>query len=428
MKKILALALAAATLAAPAFAGSGSQRVIVTFKAGTAPGARAQALRQMGARPVASILSSDPNRAFVAVVAEVPPKQTGLIETLRSAMGLSQAPAGSSVLNVEPDYRVKWIEEAPAAFTLNRGGALESLGLPRFSWSKPVRAMARRGEITWGIARVDAPAAWDYTEGAGVRVAVIDTGIDTTHPDLQGKVDGGYNAITGSQAPGSYVDDNGHGTHVAGIIAAIRDGKGVVGVAPKARLYAVKVLDADGTGSLSDVIKGIIWAADNGMQVANMSLGSPQGSAAMEEALRYAEARGVVVVAAAGNSGASVGYPGAYPETIAVSASDWNDQLASFSSRGPQVKFIAPGVDIVSTYLGGGYLSLSGTSMATPFVTGMAALAVSQGWRGLGGPDGVLAQLEKAATPLPGLDANAQGYGMIDAGKLVRTADVATAP
>jgi subtilisin family serine protease len=259
-----------------------------------------------------------------------------------------------------------------------------------------------------------------------VRVAVIDTGIDTRHPDLAGKVDGGYNAITDSEAPDSYIDDNGHGTHVSGTIAAIRGGK-VVGVAPKARLYAVKVLDADGSGNLSDVIKGIIWCANNGIQVANMSLGSPEPSDTMEQALRYAEARNVIVVAAAGNSGGAVGYPGAYPETIAVSASDWNDQIAYFSSRGPEVKFIAPGVNVVSTFMGGDYLSLSGTSMATPHVTGLAALAVSQGYRGLEGPDGVLAALKRAAKPLPGLDPVMQGFGMIDAGLLTRSSDMAAA-
>jgi subtilisin family serine protease len=190
-------------------------------------------------------------------------------------------------------------------------------------------------------------------------------------------------------------------------------------VAPKARLYAVKVLDADGSGNLSDVIDGIVWAAKNGMQVANMSLGAPSDSDAMHRAVRFAKGSGLVIVAAAGNSGGSVGFPGQYPEVITVSASDSDDKIASFSSRGPQVKFIAPGVDVVSDKLGGGFISYNGTSMATPHVTGLAALAVSQGWTGLSGPDGVYNQLKKAAKPLPGLSADEQGAGMIDAGKLV---------
>jgi subtilisin len=129
---------------------------------------------------------------------------------------------------------------------------------------------------------------------------------------------------------------------------------------------------------------------------------------------------GVVVVAAAGNSGGSVGYPAAYPETIAVAASDSNDKIASFSSRGPEVKFIAPGVSIVSSAMDGGFANFNGTSMAAPHVTGLAALAVAQGWVGLEGPDGVFEQLKKAAKKLPGLTAEEQGNGMIDAGLLTR--------
>src|SRR5579883_3328464 len=352
MKRTLVSALAVLALAAQAWAGAGARRVIITFKSGTSQAARASALKSLGATELGSIVSNDSSRAFVAVVAQLPAPQKGLFSKLKTTMGLASAPQASDVVSVEEDFRVKWIEDAPASFAQTPfalGASLEGLGLHKFTASKAASAMAVRSEIPWGIRRVHAPAAWDYTEGAGVKVAVIDTGIDTGHPDLAGKVDGGYNAITGSEAPDDYVDDNGHGTHVSGIIAALRNGKGVVGVAPKARLYAVKVLDADGSGNLSDVIKGIIWCANNGIEVANMSLGAPQGSDTMEQALRYAKARGVVVVAAAGNSGGAVSYPGAYPETIAVSASDWQDQLAPFSSRGPEVKFVAPGVAIVST-------------------------------------------------------------------------------
>jgi subtilisin family serine protease len=140
----------------------------------------------------------------------------------------------------------------------------------------------------------------------------------------------------------------------------------------------------------------------------------------MHNAVKFAKGMGLILVVAAGNSGGSVGFPGAYPEVITVAASDANDKIASFSSRGPQVKFIAPGVDIVSDKLGGGTISYNGTSMATPHVAGLAALAVSQGWTGLTGPDGVLTQLQKAAKPLPGLSIEEEGAGMIDAGKLVR--------
>ena len=278
-----------------------------------------------------------------------------------------------------------------------------------------------RPELTWGVQRVRAPAAWQNTEGKGVRVAIIDTGIDTGHPDLVGQVDGGYSAITKSEAPEAYQDDNGHGTHVAGTVAGKKDDKGVVGVAPLARLYAVKVLDADGSGNMSDVIDGIVWAASNDMQVANMSLGAPFGSETMQRALRFAKGRGTIVVAAAGNSsGGPVGYPGAYPEAIAVASADSADGFSPFSSKGPEVDFIAPGSDIVSAKMGGGFASYSGTSMAAPHVAGLVALSVSQGWTGLSGPDGVMAQLKKAAKPVGELTAEQQGMGMIDAGKLTR--------
>lgn len=398
----------------PAFAESPSKRVIITFKAKTPEAQREVVLQAAQAKALFSISSDgESNHEFLAVVAEVP---------AQPAMKLIPNAAQSSVLGIEEDYTIQWIEQTRAA-ELPSMAAVTS-GLPKLTFTATNAALmtgfAQRPELTWGVERVKAPAAWDMTEGAGVRVAVIDTGIDSSHPDLQGKVDGGFDAITQSEQKAAWQDGNGHGTHVAGTIAALRDGKGVAGVAPKARLYAVRVLDQDGSGSLSSVINGIIWCAKNGIQVANMSLGSAAPSEAMQKALRYAKSRGVVVVASAGNSGGPVGFPGAYPEVIGVAASDFEDHVATFSSRGPEVDFIAPGVSVVSTAMGGGYANFSGTSMAAPHVTGLAALAVSQGWVGLDGPDGVLAQLKKAAKPLEGPSANEQGFGMIDAGRLVR--------
>ncbi len=241
--------------------------------------------------------------------------------------------------------------------------------------------------MPWGVARVKAPDAWSSGQGAGVKVAVIDTGIDCTHPDLQCDFSQGVNLLDQGSTP---MDDNEHGTHVSGTIAGRGNGsKGVLGVAPKATLIAVKVLDADGAGSLSDIIKGIDWATTAGVDVINMSLGGPSGSTALQRAVSKALSAGVVVVCAAGNSGPNpdtVGFPGGYPGVIAVAASDNNDKVASFSSRGDAVAFIAPGVNITSTVPGGGYTKLSGTSMASPHVAGLAALAVERGARG---PSGV---------------------------------------
>ena len=428
----LAFMLAAAfAVALQASAQEAAHRVIITFKSGTPAAERQQVLTKLGATSVADIVSNGKSDAeFVAVVAQAPQGASAgaaaFQEKAKSLMALDASPELSDVVKIEDDYKVKWIEAAPASFQAMPFGSFQAVKFTRTASASTAAnatlALGARSKIPWGIARVKAPAAWDYTQGAGVRVAVIDTGIDTTHPDLDGAVDGGYNAQADCERVDCYQDDNGHGTHVAGTIAGRGAGQwGVYGVAPKARLYAVKVLGSDGSGALSDVIKGIIWCANNDIQVANMSLGSDTPSDTMQKALRYAKARGVVVVAAAGNSGGAVGYPGAYPETIAVAAADWDDKVASFSSRGPQVKFIAPGVAVLSSKMGGDYWTLSGTSMATPHVTGLAALAVSEGYRGLDGPDGVLEQLKKAAKPILGLSSDEQGFGMIDGGKLTRS-------
>jgi subtilisin family serine protease len=184
-------------------------------------------------------------------------------------------------------------------------------------------------------------------------------------------------------------DDHGHGTHVAGIIAARDNGFGVIGVAPEAALYAVKVLDANGSGSFSAVASGIVWAVKNGMHVINMSLGGSSYSQALADAVKAAADAGVLVVSAAGNSGCcdTVLYPAKLPESMAIAAVDANDQRASFSSTGMEVDVAAPGVAILSTVPTGscklcdpsGYRTLSGTSMATPHVSGTGALLMSRG-------------------------------------------------
>jgi len=227
--------------------------------------------------------------------------------------------------------------------------------------------------LPWGVDRIDAEYAWEYSTGAGVKVAILDTGIDLDHPDLF--VAGGYNAINPRKTPD---DDNGHGTHCAGIAAALDNDIGVVGVAPDASLYAVKVLNRNGQGFLSDVIEGLQWCIDNGMLVVNMSFGSSSDNQTFHDAITTAS-ESLIQVAAAGNTGGDVIYPAKYDETIAVSATDKSDSLASWSSYGPEIDFAAPGVDIYSTYKGGTYETLSGTSMAAPHVTGTVALVLAIG-------------------------------------------------
>jgi subtilisin family serine protease len=235
--------------------------------------------------------------------------------------------------------------------------------------------------LGWGVDRIDADLAWSVSTGSAVKVAIIDTGIDKNHPDLVGNIKGGENFVRkGSRLdPNAWGDDNGHGTHVAGIVAATDNDIGVIGTAPTAHLYGVKVLNRNGSGYLSDVIAGIEWAIGQRMDVINMSLGTTSDVGSLHSAVDKAYAAGIVVVAAAGNSGDTnpdndVIYPARYGSVIAVAATDSGNLRAAWSSDGPEVELDAPGVGILSTYKGGGYRTLSGTSMATPHVSGTAAL------------------------------------------------------
>ncbi|MBI2265975.1 MAG: S8 family peptidase, partial [Armatimonadetes bacterium] len=185
------------------------------------------------------------------------------------------------------------------------------------------------------------------------------------------------------------------------------------------QLYAVKALSRTGSGWLSDIIEGIQWCIDNNMKVINMSFGSASGNVSFHDAIIKAYQAGIVMVAAAGNESTSVSYPAKYPETIAVTATDSNNSLAYFSNYGPETDLAAPGVGVSSTYLGGGYRTLSGTSMAAPHVTGAAALKLAL--NGALSPDQVRAALMATAEPLLNLTADQQGAGLVDAYKLVTT-------
>ncbi|WP_368505408.1 S8 family peptidase [Alkalihalophilus sp. As8PL] len=232
----------------------------------------------------------------------------------------------------------------------------------------------------WGIPRVQGTAAQDagFT-GNGVKVAILDTGIDRNHPDLSANVKGGHSVFTDSANSDPFFDGDGHGTHVAGTVAAVNNDIGVIGVASEASLYAVKVLNNSGSGSYAGIAEGIEWAINNDIDIINMSLGGSQSSAILKEFSDLAYAEGVLVVAAAGNSGTrsgkndTVGYPAKYDSVIAVAATDQNNQRATFSSTGPAVEISAPGVGILSTTPNNNYASFNGTSMASPHVAGVAA-------------------------------------------------------
>ncbi|MBU2578605.1 S8 family peptidase [Patescibacteria group bacterium] len=275
--------------------------------------------------------------------------------------------------------------------------------------------------LPWGIDRIDAELVWPTGNTADpVKVGIIDTGISNKHPDLKANVKGGVNTINPRK---SWNDDNGHGSHVAGIVAALNNTVGVVGVGPNADLYAIKALDATGSGYLSDIIEGIQWAVANHMQVVNMSLGTNSDIQSLHDAVAVAKGAGVVIVAAAGNSGGSVTFPAAYSEVIAVSATDQNNVIASWSSRGPEIDLAAPGVSIYSTYKGSGYATLSGTSMAAPHVAGSTALilntpvgAYDVNTDGKWNPDEVQKKLQDRANDLgsAGFD-NFYGWGLVNA-------------
>lgn len=284
----------------------------------------------------------------------------------------------------------------------------------------------------WGVERINSPAVhaghWvgsDATPipilGTGIRVAVLDTGIDYLHPDLSANYRGGYDFVNNDNDP---MDDNWHGTHVSGTIGALKDGVGAVGVSPEIDLYGLKVLDARGSGSFSSIISALDWAVNNNMQVLNLSLGSSgDPGTTVRQAFQQAYNQGLVIISSAGNAGSgtdTVGYPAKYESVIAVASTTSTDSRSSFSSTGPAVEIAAPGSSIYSTDSGGGYYTASGTSMAAPHVAGVAALILAAGIGDLNGNtftnDEVRWVLQMTAEDLgaAGRD-EGFGYGLVDA-------------
>ena len=264
-------------------------------------------------------------------------------------------------------------------------------------------------DLPWGIDRIGADIAWGNSNGTMVNVAILDTGADLDHLDLADNIKGNYNAISPRK---SAKDDHGHGTHVTGIVAAVNNDIGIVGVGPQINIYAVKVLNRKNEGTLTDILDGLQWCIDNHMQVINMSFGSLYSNLSFHDAIIAVHNAGIVQVAAAGNTGGAIIYPAKYPETIAVSSVNSSDQLAASSSRGAEIDLSAPGVQISSTYNNGFYTTMSGTSMAAPHVTGTAALVLAVD--GTLTPDEIKAKLQNTAEDL-GLPLDKQGAGLIRA-------------
>jgi subtilisin family serine protease len=339
-------------------------------------------------------------------------------------------------------------------------------GLSEVAWAEPNRWREAtvvpndpKYPAQWGLARIGCPDAWDLTIGdPSIVVAVVDTGVDLNHPELAPLLVAGQDLVDfppGATPQAGWVfegdftgvdatpqDEVGHGTHVAGTICCLSDnGVGVAGVSWNARLMPVRVLarvrnlannQVSGIGSSANIAAGIRWATDNGARVINMSLGGGGDARVEREAVAYAVSKGVVVVAAMGNeASAAPSYPAAYPSVIAVGATDASDRRASFSNTGAWIDVAAPGVGVQSTYWDDTYTSLSGTSMATPHVAGVAALILSRNAKLTAAQVGDL--IRGTAKPLRGDPADPvpneeYGHGLVQAGAAVKAAAPAALP
>ncbi|MEX2140780.1 MAG: S8 family peptidase [Pirellulales bacterium] len=300
--------------------------------------------------------------------------------------------------------------------------------LPPFKVEATYVALAET--VDWGLSLFKVPEQWKRTKGEGVRVAVLDTGIELDHPDVREAID---KAKDFTRSRFGVVDRQGHGTHVAGTIGARKNEQGVVGVAPECRLLIGKVLGDDGSGTDDSVAEGIAWAVDEGAQLISMSLGSPYPSQAIYQAIQRALKNNRFVVCAAGNDGRpnSVNYPARWEETVAVGAVDKDGKLARFSSQGEELDICAPGENVLSTFLNGGYAKLSGTSMATPFVSGVVTLMLAKhkqvgGRTPVNNQQQLLDHLRATATDAGATGRDPQyGYGLINAEKLLADEPVA---
>jgi len=228
----------------------------------------------------------------------------------------------------------------------------------------------------WELTKFNVPSKWLASQGENIKVAVIDTGCDLNHKDLKNNLLEGKNFVEPNTDP---MDRNGHGSHVAGTIAASKNGIGITGVAPKAKIVPVKALGDNGQGDIKDIVSAIEWSANIGVDFITMSLGSPNKSKQLENAIKYAHDKGCIIFCAAGNSGQDVDimYPAKYDYTISIGAIDRNLERTNFTCSGDTLDFLAPGHEILSCVPGDQYAIMSGTSMANPYVVGCSALLLS---------------------------------------------------
>jgi thermitase len=316
---------------------------VVQFKPGTARSERAQLASAHGGKISSRIEALDMDvMSFPGIKAN----------SKASEQKMAALKNNKNVMMVEPNYIMS------VNFTPNDPGVSQQ-------WA-------------WGV--IDAYQAWDVTQGStSTVVAIVDTGVQSSHPDLDSKIVAGYDFVQGDTAPD---DGNGHGTHVAGTVAAeTNNATGGAGTCPNCKIMPVRVLDNNGSGTMANVASGITWAADNGAKVINMSLGG-SGATTLQQAVDYAWNKGVFMACAAGNSNTSSttsAYPAAYARCFAIASTTDTDARSSFSNYGSWVEIAAPGSNIYSTWINSGYNTISGTSMATPHVAGAAGLLAGQG-------------------------------------------------
>lgn len=339
---------------------------LITWRTGTRANDRAAALQTLGGQVFDQIAELGVEAVrFRQAGAGTSPQATADLERT-----LAREPL---IATFQPNYLYHATNDVPATTGSRRAFLPLIATIGRFVPNDPALNL----QYAWD--RIQAFNGWSISRGsASTVVAIVDSGVQLDHPDLVNKLVSGIDLVE----PGTPPDDrNGHGTHVAGIVAAqTNNGIGVAGTCPACRIMPVRVLNDSGSGTDANVANGIIYAANNGAKVINMSLGGPNTSAVLENAVNYAWSKGVLVACAAGNDGQSTPeYPAGFANCLSVGATDSDDNSASYSNYGTWVDLAAPGSAVYSTYINSSYEWRDGTSMATPYVAGVAGLLASQG-------------------------------------------------
>lgn len=277
---------------------------------------------------------------------------------------------------LRPDSKLKQFTGSPVIEEDSKVTVHQSVGSRTLIKRATTLSGSGSHTIPWGVDQIGAPEVWSKSLGQNIHVGVIDTGIDYNHPDLRSSISRGINLLNRSMLP---YDDNGHGTHIAGTIAATGRHSGIIGVAPRSIIHPVKAFDHTGSAYVSDIIAGIDWCVNNDLDIINMSFGMKSYNRALEQAVLNAYYRGKVIVASSGNDGKrkTIDYPARFPQVVSVGATTRLGRIAPFSNRGKQIDIYAPGERVYSSWLHGKYNELSGTSMATAHVSGVIALMLS---------------------------------------------------